>query len=160
MQVLDKQRHKVEVLGVCDSVNYHLVKSKDKMKLETLRCIAHLRPRTSVIGCVMRSRNSLAIATHKYFQDLGFLYVNTPVITQCNTESTELFRVTSKSSKVKLRIYSYVFLLVVQRFLQTTRIFVKVRTTATRILCFGIRRCVHFWTYFLCRKTDNCKTLV
>ena len=88
--------HKLTILGKCDLSNYKLVKTKDKIKLEKLREIAHLRPRTNIIGCITRIRSNLALATHHFFQSLNFLYVNTPIITQTDCESViNLFQVTT-----------------------------------------------------------------
>jgi asparaginyl-tRNA synthetase len=66
------------------------------MKLETLREICHLRPRTNTISCVARIRNSLAYATHQFFQSRGFFYVHTPIITSADCEGAgEMFQVTT-----------------------------------------------------------------
>ncbi len=66
------------------------------MKLETLREICHLRPRTNTISCVARIRNSLAYATHLFFQSRGFFYVHTPIITSADCEGAgEMFQVTT-----------------------------------------------------------------
>jgi asparaginyl-tRNA synthetase len=66
------------------------------MKLETLRDICHLRPRTNVISTVARIRNSLAYATHLFFQQRGFLYVHTPIVTGADCEGAgEMFQVTT-----------------------------------------------------------------
>ncbi len=61
-----------------------------------LREICHLRPRTNTISCVARIRNSLAYATHLFFQNRGFLYVHTPIITGSDCEGAgEMFQVTT-----------------------------------------------------------------
>jgi asparaginyl-tRNA synthetase len=66
------------------------------MKLETLREICHLRPRTNTISVVARIRNNLAYATHLFFQSRGFLYVHTPIITGSDCEGAgEMFQVTT-----------------------------------------------------------------
>jgi len=71
-------------------------KEAKKMKLETLRDICHLRPRTNVISCVTRIRNNLAYATHIYFQNRGFLYIHTPEITSSDCEGAgSMFQVTT-----------------------------------------------------------------
>jgi len=86
----------VKVLGSCDQGEYPLIKSKDKMKLETLREICHLRPRSNIISTVARIRNSLAYATHLFFQNRGFQYVHTPIITGSDCEGAgEMFQVTT-----------------------------------------------------------------
>jgi len=88
--------HFVKIIGSCDQGEYPLIKSKDKMKLETLREICHLRPRTNTISCVSRIRNSLAYATHIFFQNRGFFYVHTPIITSADSEGAgEMFQVTT-----------------------------------------------------------------
>lgn len=68
--------------------------------LEKLREQAHLRVRTNTFGAVMRLRSQLAFAIHKYFQDNGYFYVNTPVITGSDAEGAgEMFKVTSMDLK-------------------------------------------------------------
>lgn len=63
---------------------------------EFLREIAHLRPRSNLFGCVFRVRSRLAYAIHQFFQDKGFVYVHTPIITGSDCEGAgELFRVTT-----------------------------------------------------------------
>ncbi len=69
---------------------------KKRHSFEFLRTIAHLRVRTNTFGAVFRVRNALAYATHRFFQDRGFLYVHTPILTSSDTEGAgELFRVTT-----------------------------------------------------------------
>ena len=63
---------------------------------EFLRTISHLRPRTNKYGAAFRIRSRLSYTIHKYFQDLGFTYIHTPIITGSDCEGAgELFRVTS-----------------------------------------------------------------
>jgi asparaginyl-tRNA synthetase len=63
---------------------------------EFLREIAHLRPRSNLFGCVLRVRSRLAFAVHQFFQDRGFIYVQTPIITGSDCEGAgELFRVST-----------------------------------------------------------------
>jgi asparaginyl-tRNA synthetase len=63
---------------------------------EFLREIAHLRPRSNLFGCVFRVRSRLAFAIHQFFQERGFVYVHTPIITGSDCEGAgELFRVTA-----------------------------------------------------------------
>lgn len=84
----------VTVLGTADAETYPL--QKKKHSLEFLREIAHLRPRTNTFGAVARVRNTLAFAIHEYFQDCGFLYVNTPIITASDAEGAgQMFQVTT-----------------------------------------------------------------
>jgi len=84
----------LEVIGAADAETYPL--QKKRHTLEYLRSIAHLRPRTNTIGAVARVRNQLAYATHKFFQENGFLYANTPIITASDCEGAgEQFQVTT-----------------------------------------------------------------
>lgn len=79
--------------------------SGKKINLETLRDIAHLRPRTQIMGSVARIKNNLAYATHQFFQNNGFIYVHTPIITASDCEGAgEMFQVSTilpKSGLVK-----------------------------------------------------------
>lgn len=82
----------VKILGKVDPKVYPLAKKFHSP--EFMRTIAHLRPRTNLIGAVSRVRNALAMATHNFFQDRGFLYVHTPIITTADCEGAgEMFRV-------------------------------------------------------------------
>jgi asparaginyl-tRNA synthetase len=70
--------------------------AKKKHTNEYLREIAHLRPRTNTIGAVSRIRNNLAFATHLFFQQRGFLYIHTPIITASDCEGAgQMFQVTT-----------------------------------------------------------------
>ncbi len=85
------------VLGEADG-DYPL--QKKRHSLEFLRSIAHLRPRTNTFGAVFRMRSALAFAVHRFFQERGFLYVQTPIITASDCEGAgELFRVTTLDAK-------------------------------------------------------------
>ncbi len=97
MQVNNPELHYVKVVGECNPSDYTLQKGKDsQMKLESLREIAHLRPRSNLISCVARVRNNLAFATHLYFQNKGFQYIHTPIITGADCEGAgEMFQVTT-----------------------------------------------------------------
>lgn len=69
---------------------------KKRHSFEFLREIAHLRPRTNTFGAVMRVRNALSFAIHKYFNEHGFVYVHTPIITGSDCEGAgEMFHVTN-----------------------------------------------------------------
>jgi asparaginyl-tRNA synthetase len=84
----------LEVLGTCPAEEYPL--QKKRHSFEFLRTIAHLRPRTNTQGAVLRVRNALAFATHCFFQERGFLYVQTPIITASDAEGGgEQFLVTT-----------------------------------------------------------------
>ena len=85
---------KVVYVGKTDPAVYPL--AKKKQSFEFLREKAHLRPRTNTIGAVARIRNALAYATHRFFQENGFMYVHTPIITAADCEGAgEMFQVTT-----------------------------------------------------------------
>ena len=93
-QAVEVQASNVKVLGFCEPTEYPL--GKQRVSFERLREIAHLRPRTNTFGAVSRVRNALAYATHRFFQERGFLYVHTPIITASDCEGAgEMFQVTS-----------------------------------------------------------------
>jgi len=82
------------VYGEADPQDYPL--QKKRHSFEFLRTIGHLRPRTNTIGAVMRVRNTAANAIHKFFQERGFLWIQSPIITASDCEGAgELFNVTS-----------------------------------------------------------------
>jgi len=84
-----------EVLGTCNPEEFPL-QAKNRPSLEYLREIAHLRFRTNVFGAVFRVRHSIAYAIHKFFNDKGFVYLHTPIITASDAEGAgEMFRVTT-----------------------------------------------------------------
>ncbi len=84
----------IEIIGESDPEVYPL--QKKRHTFEFLRSIAHLRPRTNTIGAVTRVRNVLSYATHQFFQDRGFIYVHTPIITTSDCEGAgKMFRVTT-----------------------------------------------------------------
>ena len=84
----------IVVVGPSDGAKYPI--PPQKVNLETLRGITHMRPRTGVMGAVMRIRNSLAYATHTFFQSSGFMYVHAPLITGADCEGAgEMFQVLS-----------------------------------------------------------------
>lgn len=89
----------LEVLGDCDPEKYPL-QLKNKPSLEYLREIAHLRFRTNTFGAVFRVRHALAFAVHRFFNDRGFVYLHTPIITASDAEGAgEMFRVTTLDPK-------------------------------------------------------------
>ena len=93
-QALELRAKEIQVLGLCDPARYPL--QKKRHSFEFLRTIAHLRPRTNTQGAITRVRNALALATHLFFQQRGFLYVQTPIITGSDCEGGgEMFRVTT-----------------------------------------------------------------
>ncbi|WP_033828436.1 asparagine--tRNA ligase [Bacillus andreraoultii] len=84
---------KICIEGLSDG-DYPL--QKKRHSLEYLRTIAHLRPRTNTFSAVFRVRSLASYAIHKFFQEKGFVYVHTPIITGSDTEGAgEMFRVTS-----------------------------------------------------------------
>src|SRR2546421_6602816 len=88
---------KIEIVGASDD-SYPLQKKGHTP--EFLREIAHLRPRSNLFGAVFRVRSRLAFAIHQFFQERGFVYVHTPIITGSDCEGAgELFRVTSIDAK-------------------------------------------------------------
>jgi asparaginyl-tRNA synthetase len=93
-QTVEVQAAEVTVLGFCEPTEYPL--GKQRISFERLREVAHLRPRTNTFGAVARVRNTLAAATHRFFQEQGFLYVHTPIITASDCEGAgEMFQVTT-----------------------------------------------------------------
>jgi len=93
-QAVEMQAKEITIFGLCDALSYPL--QKKRHSFEFLREIAHLRPRTNTQGAVARVRNALSYATHKFFQEKGFMYVQTPIITASDCEGGgELFRVTT-----------------------------------------------------------------
>ena len=93
-QAVDLKATDVKVLGFCDPMEYPL--GKTRISFERLREVAHLRPRTNTFGAVARVRNTLAFATHEFFQGRGFYYFNAPLITASDCEGAgEMFQVTT-----------------------------------------------------------------
>ncbi len=93
-QSCEVQARTLEVFGTADPATYPL--QKKGHSLEFLREIAHLRPRTNTFGAVLRIRSALAFAIHKFFQERGFYYLNTPLITASDCEGAgAMFQVTT-----------------------------------------------------------------
>jgi len=91
-QNIEIQAEEIELYGAADAGAYPL--QKKGHTLEFLRSIAHLRPRTNTFGAVLRIRHALAFGIHKYFNDHGFYYLHTPIITGSDAEGAgEMFRV-------------------------------------------------------------------
>lgn len=85
----------LEILGDCNPEEFPL-QLKNRPSLEYLREIAHLRFRTNTFGAVFRVRHTLAYAIHKFFNDRGFFYLHTPIVTASDAEGAgEMFRVTT-----------------------------------------------------------------
>lgn len=83
-QTCEIQAESIEIYGTADPQTYPL--QKKGHTLEFLREIAHLRPRTNTFGAVLRIRHNLAFAIHKFFNEKGFFYLNTPLITASDCE--------------------------------------------------------------------------
>ena len=93
-QTTELHAAEVTVHGWADPEEYPL--QKKRHSLEKLREWAHLRPRTNTIGAVMRVRNRICRSIHDFFQEEGFLYIQTPIITASDCEGAgEMFRVTT-----------------------------------------------------------------
>ena len=93
-QKLELKAGEVEILGDSDAEKYPL--QPKKHSLEFLREIAHLRFRTNTFGSVFRIRHSLSYAVHKFFNEKGFVYLHTPIITASDAEGAgEMFKVTT-----------------------------------------------------------------
>jgi asparaginyl-tRNA synthetase len=94
-QAVEVKADSVEILGECNPEKYPL-QLKNKPSLEYLREIAHLRFRTQTFGAVFRVRHALAFAVHRFFNENGFVYLHTPVITASDAEGAgEMFRVST-----------------------------------------------------------------
>jgi len=93
-QKLELKADSLELLGESDAEKYPL--QPKKHSLEFLREIAHLRFRTNTFGAVFRIRHTLGFAVHKFFNDKGFIYLHTPIVTASDAEGAgEMFRVTT-----------------------------------------------------------------
>ena len=93
-QSVEVQAERFEVFGLADPEKYPL--QKKGHTLEFLREIAHLRPRTNTFGAVLRVRSALAFAIHKFFNERGFFYLHTPLITASDCEGAgAMFQVTT-----------------------------------------------------------------
>lgn len=94
-QSVEVKATKVQVLGFVEDPDTYPMSAK-RHSVEYLREYAHLRPRTNLMGAVMRIRNSLAFALHSFFQERGFMWVSTPLITASDCEGAgEMFTVTN-----------------------------------------------------------------
>ena len=94
-QPFEMQASAIEVVGWVDDPDTYPIQPKAHT-MEFLREVAHLRPRTNVIGATARVRHTLAQAIHRFFSEDGFAWVNTPIITTSDAEGAgELFRVST-----------------------------------------------------------------
>ena len=92
-QPFEVKAHNIQIVNQAD-LDYPL--QKKKHSFEYLRTISHLRPRTNTFNAVFRVRSVLSYAIHKFFQERGFVYVHTPIITGSDCEGAgEMFRVTA-----------------------------------------------------------------
>lgn len=93
-QTMEVQAEFIELYGTADPEQYPLQKKGHSM--EFLREIAHLRPRTNYFSCVLRLRHAMSFAIHQYFNERGFFYLHTPLITASDAEGAgEMFTVTT-----------------------------------------------------------------
>jgi asparaginyl-tRNA synthetase len=93
-QATDLKVSSLIVHGTADAATYYL--QKKRINLDTLREIAHFRPRTNTLGAVFRVRNTAAFAIHRFFQERGFIYVHAPIITTSDAEGAgQMFQVTT-----------------------------------------------------------------
>jgi len=94
-QPFEMQAQEVRVVGWVDDPDTYPIQPKPHT-MEFLREVAHLRPRTNVIGACTRVRHAVAMAIHRFFHEQGFVWVNTPIITASDAEGAgELFRVST-----------------------------------------------------------------
>jgi asparaginyl-tRNA synthetase len=93
-QKVELRAEEIRVMGWADPDSYPL--QKKRHTFEFLRTIAHLRPRTNTFGAIARVRNAMSAAIHKFFQERGFLYMHTPIITGSDCEGAgAMFKVTT-----------------------------------------------------------------
>ena len=94
-QKMDLKATTIEILGDSDAEKYP-IQLRNRPTLEYLREVAHFRFRTNTFGAIFRVRHSLAFSVHKFFNDKGFVYMHTPIITASDAEGAgEMFRVTT-----------------------------------------------------------------
>jgi len=93
-QATEVQAKTLTVHGIADADAYPL--QKKQHSFEFLRTIAHLRPRTNTFGAIARVRNCVSRSIHDFFQEEGFYYIHTPIITASDCEGAgQMFRVTT-----------------------------------------------------------------
>ena len=97
-QAVEIQATDIQVLGECDPMRFPL--QKKDTTLEYLRSVAHMRLRTNTFGAVLRIRNQMAYAIHTFFNQKGFVYLHTPLITESDAEGAgDMFQVTTLDLK-------------------------------------------------------------
>jgi asparaginyl-tRNA synthetase len=94
-QAVELRGESIEVVGWVDDPDHYPMQPK-RHTMEYLREVAHLRPRTNIIGAVTRVRHTLAQAVHRFFHDRGFFWIHTPIITASDAEGAgQMFRVST-----------------------------------------------------------------
>jgi asparaginyl-tRNA synthetase len=94
-QSVELRAEAIEVVGWVDDPDHYPMQPK-RHTMEYLREVAHLRPRTNVIGAITRVRHTLAQAVHRFFHDRGFFWIHTPIITASDAEGAgQMFRVST-----------------------------------------------------------------
>ncbi|HEU4615393.1 MAG TPA: asparagine--tRNA ligase, partial [Kofleriaceae bacterium] len=94
-QAFEIQATSIEVVGWVDDPDHYPMQPK-RHTMEYLREVAHLRPRTNVIGAVTRVRHTLAQAVHRFFHERGFFWIHTPIITASDAEGAgQMFKVST-----------------------------------------------------------------
>jgi asparaginyl-tRNA synthetase len=94
-QAVEVQATRIDVVGWVDDPETYPMQAK-RHTMEYLREVAHLRPRTNIIGAVTRVRHTLAAAVHRFFHDNGFFWIHTPIITASDCEGAgQMFRVST-----------------------------------------------------------------
>ena len=93
-QAVEIQAKEIEIYGECDPMRFPIQKKDTSM--EYLRTVAHMRMRTNTFGAVLRIRHAMAFASHKFYNDKGFVYLHTPIITESDCEGAgQMFQVTT-----------------------------------------------------------------
>ena len=128
---------------------------KKRHSFEYLRTIAHLRPRTNTFQAVFRVRSLTAYALHKFFQERGFVYVHTPIITGSDCEGAgEMFRVTTMDMENVPKTENGAVDYTQDFFGKETSLTVSGQLNAeTYAQAFG--KCLYIWTYIPRRETPN-----
>jgi asparaginyl-tRNA synthetase len=94
-QSVELRAEQIEVVGWVDDPDHYPMQPK-RHTMEYLREVAHLRPRTNIIGAVTRVRHTLAQAVHRFFHERGFLWIHTPIVTASDAEGAgQMFRVST-----------------------------------------------------------------
>src|SRR6476620_7764824 len=94
-QAVELRADSVEVVGWVDDPDHYPMQPK-RHTMEYLREVAHLRPRTNVVGAVTRVRHTLAQAIHRFFHEHGFFWIHTPIITASDAEGAgQMFKVST-----------------------------------------------------------------